>query len=125
MRRLRGIRTDFVYLFWNFREIARAVHKAGGAVCLEWPIQCNYWRDPQVKEFMREPEFVKTALHGCAYGLRDIVGNFMKKPWTIASTSHDVTEGLERKCDGTHEHVEARGRESKSAEDYTDAFAKQ
>eukprot|EP00959_Pyramimonas_sp_CCMP1952_P236318 4938588-Pyramimonas_sp.AAC.1 len=34
MRRLRGIRTDFRYLFWNFREIARAVHKAGGAVCI-------------------------------------------------------------------------------------------
>eukprot|EP00959_Pyramimonas_sp_CCMP1952_P258369 5400629-Pyramimonas_sp.AAC.1 len=49
----------------------------------------------------------------------------MKKPWTIASTSPDVTEGLERRCDGTHEHVEARGRERKSAEDYTDAFAKQ
>eukprot|EP00959_Pyramimonas_sp_CCMP1952_P242062 5060022-Pyramimonas_sp.AAC.1 len=66
MRRLRGIRTD-----WNFREIARAAHKAGGIVCLEWPSQCNYWRDPQVNEFMRELEFVKTALHGCAYGLRD------------------------------------------------------
>eukprot|EP00959_Pyramimonas_sp_CCMP1952_P310259 6493333-Pyramimonas_sp.AAC.1 len=49
----------------------------------------------------------------------------MKKPWTIASASHDVTEGLERKSDGTHEHVEARGRECESAEDYTDAFAKQ
>eukprot|EP00959_Pyramimonas_sp_CCMP1952_P108970 2278714-Pyramimonas_sp.AAC.1 len=24
MRRLRGIRADFRYLFWNFREIARA-----------------------------------------------------------------------------------------------------
>eukprot|EP00959_Pyramimonas_sp_CCMP1952_P046452 970364-Pyramimonas_sp.AAC.1 len=54
MRGLRGIRTDFRYLFWNFREIARAVHKTGGAVCLEWPTQCNYWRDPQVKEFTRE-----------------------------------------------------------------------
>eukprot|EP00959_Pyramimonas_sp_CCMP1952_P465665 9488721-Pyramimonas_sp.AAC.1 len=47
MRRLRGIRTDFRYLFWNFREITRAVHKAGGTVCLEWPTQCNYWRGPQ------------------------------------------------------------------------------
>eukprot|EP00959_Pyramimonas_sp_CCMP1952_P108218 2262625-Pyramimonas_sp.AAC.1 len=70
-RRLRGIRTDFRPLFWHFREIARAVHKAGGAVCLEWPTQCNYWRGPQVKEFMRELGFVKTALHGRAYGLRD------------------------------------------------------
>eukprot|EP00959_Pyramimonas_sp_CCMP1952_P115506 2414514-Pyramimonas_sp.AAC.1 len=30
MRRLRGIRTYFRYLFWNFREIARTVHEAGG-----------------------------------------------------------------------------------------------
>eukprot|EP00959_Pyramimonas_sp_CCMP1952_P096503 2017171-Pyramimonas_sp.AAC.1 len=30
MRRLRGIRTDFRYLFWYFREIARAAHDAGG-----------------------------------------------------------------------------------------------
>eukprot|EP00959_Pyramimonas_sp_CCMP1952_P199967 4182648-Pyramimonas_sp.AAC.1 len=63
MRRLRGIRTDSRYLFWNFREIARAAHKTGGIVCIEWPAQCNYWRDPQVKESMRELEFVKTALH--------------------------------------------------------------
>eukprot|EP00959_Pyramimonas_sp_CCMP1952_P438110 9171758-Pyramimonas_sp.AAC.1 len=99
MRRLRGIRTDFRYLFWNFREIARAVHKAGGVVCIEWPTQCNYCRDPQQ-----------------GYG---------KKPWTIATTSSVVAEGLERRCDGTHEHVEARGRECKSAEDYTGDFAKQ
>eukprot|EP00959_Pyramimonas_sp_CCMP1952_P156340 3269540-Pyramimonas_sp.AAC.1 len=74
---------------------------------------------------MRELEFVKTALHGCAYGLKDSKGNFMKKPWAIASTSSDVAEGLGRRCDGTREHVEARGRECKSAEDYTDAFARQ
>eukprot|EP00959_Pyramimonas_sp_CCMP1952_P160073 3347923-Pyramimonas_sp.AAC.1 len=49
----------------------------------------------------------------------------MKTPWTVASTSPDVAEGLERKCDDTHEHVEARGRECKIAEDYTDAFARQ
>eukprot|EP00959_Pyramimonas_sp_CCMP1952_P116187 2428904-Pyramimonas_sp.AAC.1 len=42
MRRLRGIRNDFRYLFWNFREIARVVHKAGGVVRIEWPTQCNY-----------------------------------------------------------------------------------
>eukprot|EP00959_Pyramimonas_sp_CCMP1952_P180471 3773735-Pyramimonas_sp.AAC.1 len=71
MRWLRGIRTVFRYLFWNFREIARAVHKAGGFVCIGWPTRCNYWRDPQVKDSMREFECVKTSLHGCAYGLKD------------------------------------------------------
>eukprot|EP00959_Pyramimonas_sp_CCMP1952_P010435 218502-Pyramimonas_sp.AAC.1 len=90
--------------------------KRGGAVCLEWPTPCNYWRGPQVKEFIRELGFVKTTLHRCAHGLKGSKGNLMKKPWTIASTSCDVVEGLERRCDGAHEHVEARGRECKSAE---------
>eukprot|EP00959_Pyramimonas_sp_CCMP1952_P096194 2011057-Pyramimonas_sp.AAC.1 len=67
LRRLRRIRTDFRYLCWNFRQIARAVHKAGGTVCLEGPTQCSYWRGPQVKDFMKELDFVKTALHGCAH----------------------------------------------------------
>ena len=49
----------------------------------------------------------------------------MKKPWTIASTSEIVTEGLQRRCDGTHEHEEARGKDCKLAEDYTDEFARQ
>eukprot|EP00959_Pyramimonas_sp_CCMP1952_P121561 2541803-Pyramimonas_sp.AAC.1 len=35
MRRLRGLRTDFRYLFRNFRGIARAVHKAGGVFGIE------------------------------------------------------------------------------------------
>eukprot|EP00959_Pyramimonas_sp_CCMP1952_P267921 5601741-Pyramimonas_sp.AAC.1 len=47
MRKLRGVRADFRYLFWIVREVARAVLKAGGVVCIEWPTQCNYWRDPQ------------------------------------------------------------------------------
>eukprot|EP00959_Pyramimonas_sp_CCMP1952_P099776 2086300-Pyramimonas_sp.AAC.1 len=82
-------------------------------------------RPPGKGFFFRELEFVKTALHGCACGLKDSKGNFMKKPWTIATTSSIVAEGLERRCNGTREHVEARGRECKSAEDYTDDFAKQ
>eukprot|EP00959_Pyramimonas_sp_CCMP1952_P162276 3392828-Pyramimonas_sp.AAC.1 len=49
----------------------------------------------------------------------------MKTPWTIASTSDIVTSGLERKRDGTHAHVEARGKDCKLAEDYTDSFARQ
>ena len=57
--------------------------------------------------------------------MRNRKGNFMKKPWTIASTSEIVTEGSHRRCDGTHEHEEARGKYCKLAEDYTDDFARQ
>eukprot|EP00959_Pyramimonas_sp_CCMP1952_P364024 7622968-Pyramimonas_sp.AAC.1 len=66
---------------------------------------------------MRYIELHQIALHGCAYGLKDSRGNVMKKPWTIASTSNAVTNGLERRCDGTRAHVEARGNDRKLAED--------
>ena len=79
LRRLRGVRTDFRYLLGNFVKLAHAVKKAGGIVCLEWPSQCQYWRDPQVKTFVRELALFNTVLHGCAYGLRNRKGDFMKK----------------------------------------------
>eukprot|EP00959_Pyramimonas_sp_CCMP1952_P174523 3647208-Pyramimonas_sp.AAC.1 len=47
IRGLRGFRTDFRCVFWNLREIAGAVVDAGGTVCIEWPSQCQHWRDPQ------------------------------------------------------------------------------
>eukprot|EP00959_Pyramimonas_sp_CCMP1952_P053435 1117906-Pyramimonas_sp.AAC.1 len=74
---------------------------------------------------MREIGLQKSVLHGCACGLRDRKGNYMKKPWTIASTPDIVTTGLARKCVGMHAHVEARGKACKFAEDYTDGFARQ
>eukprot|EP00959_Pyramimonas_sp_CCMP1952_P252791 5281130-Pyramimonas_sp.AAC.1 len=77
-------------------EIARAVVEAGGTVWLEWPSQCQYWRDPQVRAFAREIGLHKAALHGRAHGWKDRKGNFMTKPWTIASASGIATSGLER-----------------------------
>ena len=79
-------------------------------MCLEWPSQCQYWRAPQVKAFLQKHDFIKAKLHGCAYGLKNSKGNFMKKPWTVATTSRHVANGIHRTCDGTHEHKEARGR---------------
>eukprot|EP00959_Pyramimonas_sp_CCMP1952_P037133 776966-Pyramimonas_sp.AAC.1 len=48
----------------------------------------------------------------------------MKKPWSIASSSNVIAEGLARRCGGSHEQVEARGKDWKQAEDYTDEFAR-
>eukprot|EP00959_Pyramimonas_sp_CCMP1952_P403783 8461292-Pyramimonas_sp.AAC.1 len=45
-------------------------------------------------------------------------------PWGVASSSSVMAEGLMRRCDGSHRHVEARGRDCKQAEDYTDDFAR-
>eukprot|EP00959_Pyramimonas_sp_CCMP1952_P080595 1684154-Pyramimonas_sp.AAC.1 len=65
-----------------------------------------------------------TASHGCAHRLKERKGNVIKKPWVIASTSNIVTSGLERRRDGAHARVEARGMACKLAEAYTDEFAK-
>ena len=70
LRRLRGLRTDFRLFFWNFREIAEAVLAKGGVVCIEWPSSCQYWRDTQVRKFLREHGFHKAVTHGCAFGLK-------------------------------------------------------
>eukprot|EP00959_Pyramimonas_sp_CCMP1952_P002692 55512-Pyramimonas_sp.AAC.1 len=55
----------------------------------------------------------------------DRQGNFMKKPWTIASTFGIVTSVSERKRDGAHARVEARGADCRLAEDYAGEFAEQ
>ena len=48
----------------------------------------------------------------------------MKKPWTLATTNADVARDVIRKCDGSHTHVVARGKDCKCAEEYTVEFAK-
>eukprot|EP00959_Pyramimonas_sp_CCMP1952_P203866 4263396-Pyramimonas_sp.AAC.1 len=66
----------------------------------------------------------KIQLHGGAYGLKDNRGQYMKKPLSIASSSNVIAEGSVRRCDGSHKHVEARGKDCKQAEDYVDDFAR-
>eukprot|EP00959_Pyramimonas_sp_CCMP1952_P204560 4277425-Pyramimonas_sp.AAC.1 len=60
--------------------MATAAPQGRGAVRVEWPSAWQYLRGPQVRKFLRANQFRKCRLHGCAYGLRDMRGNFMKKP---------------------------------------------
>eukprot|EP00959_Pyramimonas_sp_CCMP1952_P037387 782453-Pyramimonas_sp.AAC.1 len=63
-------------------------------------------------------------LHGCAYGLKNRRGQYMRKPRGIASPLCCIAKGLERGCDGSHKHVEARGKDCKLAQDYKEEFAR-
>ena len=74
LRRLKGHRTLLRKLFWAFRRRACEVLKLGGTV-FEWPTPCQYWRDPDVKNFMCENNMMKASLHGCAYGLKTAKAN--------------------------------------------------
>ena len=125
LQKLHQHRTLFRSLFTNFEILADIVIGRGGVVCIEWPTPCKYWRDPQVLAFTRKHNFVKTQLHGCAYGLQNRKGNPMKKPWSICTNSHSVATRLTWKCDGTHKHEEARGIDCKLSEGYTDMLAQE
>ena len=124
LQKLQGHRTLFRKLFWSFMDLSKEVLKRGGIVCMEWPTPCQYWRDPQVVEFLQSFGFTKSKFHGCAYGLTNAHGQPMKKPWTLATTNAIVARDVVRTCDGTHKHAIARGKDCKCAEDYTIEFAK-
>eukprot|EP00959_Pyramimonas_sp_CCMP1952_P068940 1439109-Pyramimonas_sp.AAC.1 len=62
---------------------------------------------------------IRVKLHGRASGLKRTNGACMKKPWSIAINSVVLADRIIRCRDGSHRHVEARGRDSKIAEDYT------
>ena len=125
LEKLQNHRSLFRKLFTNFETLADIVIAKGGVVCIEWPTPCKYWRDPQVLAFTRRHHFVKTQFHGCAYGLQNRKGNFMKKPWSVSTNSPSIAQRLSRKCDGTHAHEEARGIDCKLAEGYTDMLAQE
>ena len=78
---------------------------------------------PRLLSFLLRSGFEKSDFHGCAYGLKNMKGQFMKKPWTVATTSAIVARGVVRTCDGSHTHIMARGRDCKNAEGYTDELA--
>ena len=66
---------------------------------------------------------------GCMYGLRSAApktqGNFLQKPWIIASNIEEFAY-MERKCShGRDEHVKTAGRDTKATEEYTDEMVDQ
>ena len=74
LRRLWVLRANFRKLFWAFRDLTDEVMKRMGAVCLEWPTPCRYWRDPQVREYLMNHSLIRDNPHGCAYGLENRKG---------------------------------------------------
>eukprot|EP00959_Pyramimonas_sp_CCMP1952_P017357 368477-Pyramimonas_sp.AAC.1 len=100
-------------------------NKRKGLICLGWPTPSWYWNDSHVKEFLNTCEMTKIQPHGFACGLKTSKGRYMnKKPWSVASSSDVIAEGLIRRCDGSHRHVGARGRDCNPAEEYSDEFAR-
>ena len=95
-----------------------------GIVTVEWPTQCTYWNDPNVVRFIESYNLGKTNIDGCAYGLQAAHGEYIRKPWTIQTNSNQILQKVNKKCDGTHDHVACRGTLCKTSELYTDSLVR-
>ena len=56
-------------------------------------------------------------------GTVDTDGTPIKKPWTVATSMHEIGMELSKyQCDGSHDHVQGRGKSLKATESYTFEF---
>ena len=69
--RLRGLRATFRRLFLAFQDLTEEVTWKMGTACPEWPTSCQYWRGPEVREYVLTYSLTRANLHGCAYGLKN------------------------------------------------------
>ena len=89
------------------------VFENGGQFGWEWPKENEAWEWKEVKDFLKEAHekvgIYKTLLHGCRVGVQDGVGNPLKKPWTIYTTSRTMASSLNLECTGGHTHGKCEG----------------
>ena len=92
-------------------------------VAIEWPQNCRYWKFPRVVRFMKEHSLLSYNFHGCMLGTVDLDGTPIKKPWTVATSLHEIGMELSKyQCDDSHIHVQGRGKSLKETEAYTFEF---
>ena len=127
-KRIAQHKVDFKSLWDNFVPCALRVLKAGGSVSIEWPQQCEYWRDDSVTSFLAQQPFRGTLVHGCMLDLKATsgpnVGRPIKKPWIVQSTMSSLGPYLGVVCDKSHLHARCAGADTRLSESYTEEFVK-
>ena len=85
---------------------------------MEWPTRCQGWNEPLFLNFQARLQQAGRPLwfcriDGCRYGLRSSSGGFLKKSWTIATTSQTFYHLYKMKtCVGNHAHDHIQGIET-------------
>ena len=128
--RLRKLRWQWRRMCYNFYRIAEFFRKRNGHWAIEWPSKCDYWKSPQVLDFLRQEkgEIFQATARGCAFGLRAIAGEdrgrLMSKAWHIKSTMPKLPEYLERSCSYSSKYIhgKAAGQNTAHSGRYTTEF---
>eukprot|EP00435_Cladocopium_sp_Y103_P041687 s1561_g11.t1 len=106
-------------MYWElWEEFAKCLHKAiqmSAMALLELPRGCDYWTDERMTALINGTDSHIHEFDGCMYGLvsryKD-AGTPIKKPWRIVSWGVSFKD-LNLKCDGSHEHGQCAGRETR------------
>ena len=113
-----------------FLRLAEAVrHLPIGLVAIEWPVRCKYWQDSRVQRLFKSGSWHKALVAGCMYGMRPQREHghdeFVHKLWRVSTTSPELAAALERRCDGSHQHVPIVGCETEATAYYPELLAEQ
>ena len=89
-----------------FELLARECKQKGGRVTLEWPRECYYWRQPEVKNLIQDLDLTTVNIDGCYFHTRNRPGKkLIKNPRTICTNSMELSYQLQKcKCPKTGEH---------------------
>jgi len=108
-------------LWEEFMCCLDVVTELGGMGLIELPRGCDYWRDSKMIGLIEGTINHVQDFDGCMYGLRaehSKTKNPIKKPWRVVSWRVKI-DGLDRKCDGSHEHDKCEGKDTKLTQLYT------
>ena len=95
----------------------------GGDLAWEWPTTAVAgWKSRAIRKLEKLVKKYNRTLYwiridGCQYGVM-WKGEFIKKQWTIATTSRELWLQLNKRCDGGHSHAECRGPAAQSSSFY-------
>ena len=95
----------------------------GGDLAWEWPTTAVAgWKSRAIRKLEKLVKKHNRVLYwiridGCQYGVM-WKGEYIKKQWTIATTSRELWLQVNKRCDGGHSHVACRGQAAQSSSYY-------
>ena len=128
MKRWRAHRQQWRKIWDQFEDAARACHRLGGHVVIEWPSLCDYWREARVQRLVSDLGLEQVKIDGCAVGLKSVDNIPIRKPWTLKTAHEGILKSFaKRRCPGKEKHPShqsCEGKHTRPTEEYTDYFAR-
>lgn len=104
-------------------QVLLAIVRRGGEFYYEWPHKCQGWQIPELRSLRAQTRRLGCEVHevvfdGCAFGLRDLSGEFfLRKQWRVLTNDANLVD-IARRCPSQgrdtpgHIHKKNQGRET-------------